>query len=76
MAMTDPISLLSPQLRRKHNLEKIMENHLLVSRNDIILTSYNSFNSREAVERILETTIVNIHCFFENNLQNVVNPTW
>jgi D-lactate dehydrogenase len=76
LALVDPIALLDPVFRDKHNIEDVIENHLLVARDDVILTPHNAFNSKEAVRRILNTTIENIRKFFAGDSQNIVNPTW
>jgi D-lactate dehydrogenase len=38
----------------------LLRNHLLLNREDVIITPHNAFNSREARMRILDTTIKNI----------------
>ncbi len=76
ICLVDPVALLNSEFRKLHNLTQILENHLLVARDDVILTPHNAFNSVEAVHRILNTTIENIQKFFAGNSQNVINPTW
>lgn len=49
----------------KENLEAIWKTNLLLRNENIILTPHMAFDSVEAVERILDTTINNINCFFE-----------
>jgi D-lactate dehydrogenase len=39
---------------------------------NVIVTPHNAFNSKEALERILETTIENIQAFGENKPINTV----
>jgi D-lactate dehydrogenase len=74
--LVDPIALLKKEYRKKHNLKQVLENHLLIARDDVILTPHNAFNSREAVWRIFNTTVENIQRFFVGNSINVVNPDW
>jgi D-lactate dehydrogenase len=38
----------------------ILEDHLLMERDDVIVTPHNAFNSKEALERIEATTIENL----------------
>jgi D-lactate dehydrogenase len=47
------------------NLEKLIKDHILLSRDNVIFTPHIAFYSQEALERILETTVENI-IFFEN----------
>lgn len=49
-----------------------MRNHLLVERDDVIITPHNAFNSREAIERILHTTVENIKAFTKGKPINTV----
>lgn len=51
--------------------EVIMEDHILMERDDVLITPHNAFNSREAMERIAETTLENIR-----NHENIVNNPW
>lgn len=42
-----------------------IEAHRLLTREDVIVTPHNAFNSHEAVQRILDTTVENIRTFVE-----------
>lgn len=42
------------------DLRTILENHVLIGMENVIVTPHNAFNSREALTRILDTTITNI----------------
>jgi D-lactate dehydrogenase len=53
-------------------METIIRNHMLVARNDVLITPHIAFNSREAVERILATTAENIEGFAAGTPVNVV----
>lgn len=72
-ALTDPVALLDNQASQEHNLRQVLENHILVARDDVILTPHNAFNSREAVRRILDETIANITQFAAGQPQNQVS---
>ncbi|MBI1937824.1 MAG: hydroxyacid dehydrogenase [Ignavibacteriales bacterium] len=48
------------------NVEALLKRNLLLRRENIILTPHMAFDSQEAVERILDTTVENINSFFEN----------
>lgn len=54
-------------------LRMIIRQHILLRRPDVVITPHMAFFSKEARERILETTIDNIRAFFAGCPQNVVN---
>lgn len=49
----------------------ILEDHMLMERDNVILTPHNAFNSEEAMERIVDTTVENLE-----TKANVVNKPW
>lgn len=53
-------------------LRAVVRHHVLLKRDDVIITPHIAFNSREAVERILTTTIENIAGFLEGASRNRV----
>jgi len=57
----EEIQLLSKNFP-KENLQKLLENHILLTFDNVIITPHNAFNSKEALQRILDTTIENIKC--------------
>lgn len=54
------------------DLATVLRNHILVERDDVIVTPHNAFNSHEAVARIFETTVENIQGFLAGKSVNVV----
>jgi len=42
------------------DLKTVLENHMLLNNPNVVITPHNAFNSREAIERILNTTSDNI----------------
>ena len=56
-------------LGEKCDMKTILEDHILIDRDDVLVTPHNAFNSVEAKQRIVDTTIENIR-----NEENVVNP--
>ncbi len=54
-------------------LREAMESFSIMRSERAILTPHNAFNTREALERILTTSVENIKAFFSDNPQNVVN---
>ncbi|HZD59936.1 MAG TPA: hydroxyacid dehydrogenase [Anaerolineae bacterium] len=50
-----------------------LETHLLLFRDDVIITPHNAFNSVEAVQRIIDTTIANINALVAGKPQNIIS---
>ena len=47
-------------------------NHSLLNRDSVVITPHIAFNSREAVQRILETTLENVRAYLRGQPQNLV----
>jgi D-lactate dehydrogenase len=56
----------------REQLESAIRAHQLLRRDDVIVTPHNAFNSQEAVDRILGTTMSNIEAHLEGRSQNTV----
>ena len=55
------------------HLEAILKRNILLRNENVIITPHMAFDSTEAVERILDTTVENIISFFEGkNYHKVV----
>lgn len=64
--------LLHTAFRRRHNLETLLADHILLRMRNVLVTPHSAFNTREAVRRILETTEDNITAFANGEARNVV----
>ncbi len=64
--------LLSKDFSDKCDIKTMLQNHILMDRKNVIITPHNAFNSREALERILETTVENIVAFTKGKTINNV----
>lgn len=53
-------------------LRRVLAANVLAKHPNVILTPHNAFNSQEALERILETTIENIEGFLAGSPKNLV----
>ena len=53
-------------------LTSLVKDHILLSKDNVVFTPHIAFYSKEALERILETTVENIAAFVSGNPQNVV----
>jgi D-lactate dehydrogenase len=49
----------------EHNLKIALANHVLIDMPNVIITPHNAFNTKEAMQRILDTDIENIKSFIE-----------
>lgn len=67
--------LLTKGFSEKCDVKTLLQNHILMEKENVIVTPHNAFNSKEALERILETTVLNIKSFIENKPINIVNIT-
>jgi D-lactate dehydrogenase len=56
----------------EHALRQAMRVHLLGRRENVVLTPHSAFNSYEAVQRILDTTVENINAYQNGKPQNIV----
>jgi D-lactate dehydrogenase len=50
----------------------MFKDHILLSKDNVVFTPHTAFYSKEALERILKTTVENIASFVSGNPQNVV----
>ena len=56
----------------KEKLKTILYDHMLMRMPNVLMTPHNAFNSQEALERILNTTLENIKAFKEGTPANLV----
>jgi D-lactate dehydrogenase len=64
--------LLRSVYRERHDLQDILADHILLRLRNVIITPHSAFNTREAVQRILDTTIDNVTAFVQGRPQNIV----
>lgn len=64
--------LLSDAFLKTCNLKTVLENHILLQQDNVIITPHNAFNSTEALQRILDTTVENIGAFLKRKPVNKV----
>lgn len=57
----------------EEKLRTLLRHHVLLRRENGIITPHAAFYSREALQRILDTTISNIRCFLAGQPENVVS---
>ncbi len=64
--------LLTEAFRKTCNLQTVLEEHMLLSHDNVLITPHNAFNSQEALERILDTTVENINSFLAGKPSNTI----
>ena len=64
--------LLRSVYEQRHDLNTLLANHVLVHMRNVVVTPHRAFNTREAVGRILDTTIENIRAYAKGQPINVV----
>lgn len=57
---------------KQHDLETLLADQVLLRLSNVIVTPHSAFNTREARERIINTTVDNITAFVQGKPQNVV----
>jgi len=50
---------------QKEDLKKLIENHILLTFDNVLITPHNAFNSIEALEKIMDVTV--------NNINDIIN---
>lgn len=65
--------LLTSEFIIKCDLKTQLLDHILLERDDVIVTPHNAFNSNEALQQILQITITNIQAFLQGKPQNTVS---
>lgn len=63
--------------RRMTNTQmtEALQSHVLLTLPNVIVTPHNAFNTREAINRILDTTITNIRTWQKGKPVNIINPS-
>lgn len=64
--------LISSFFRNQHDLRNLVANHVLLHMPNVVITPHSAFNTREAIARIVKTTVENIEAFLAGHPQNVV----
>ena len=64
--------LLTSTFLKTCDLKTQLLNHVLLTKEDVIITPHNAFNSHEALQEIVEITIENIRAFLDGKQKNLV----
>lgn len=57
----------------EEQLKTILADHELMQMDNVVVTPHNAFNTQEAMERILDTTLENILGYIQKKPANVIN---
>ncbi len=68
----EEIEILTSSYKKEVDFKTLVLNHILVNHPKVIITPHNAFNTKEALERIVFTTIENINSFLANQPKNLV----
>jgi D-lactate dehydrogenase len=64
--------LLSHAFQQQCDLKTLLADHMLINHPKVLITPHNAFNSHEALERILTTTIENVRAWQTGQPKNIV----
>ena len=64
--------LLSPQFKQICDLKTVLEDHMLLQHKNVIITPHNAFNTKEALMRIMDTSVENLNAFLKGRKKNRV----
>jgi len=65
--ITDEAEVLTDEYLQRCNIETVLQGHVLIKDSRVLVTPHNAFNSKEAKQRIWQTTVQNITDFREKN---------
>lgn len=56
----------------EQQLKTLLADHVLMNMSNVLITPHNAFNTKEALTRILDTSVANIHAYQKNTPMNLV----
>jgi len=71
-AIKEEKELLHEIFQKSVDLKTLLVEHMLIEQDNVIITPHNAFNTVEALQRILDTTIDNINSFYSGVPKNVI----
>ena len=67
--------LISSIFANQQDIRELVADHILLTMPNVIVTPHSAFNTREAIQRIVTTTVANIVSFLGGRPANVVSRT-
>ena len=71
--LREEAELLRSYFSRKHNMDTLLADHILLRMRNVIITPHTAFDTREAVQRILDVSVDNITGFLRGEVPNLVS---
>jgi D-lactate dehydrogenase len=71
-AIKEEKELVCAAFKKTCDLKTLLEEHILLQQPNVVITPHSAFYSKEALQRILDTTVENINAFFRKKPVNVV----
>lgn len=71
-AIREEKELLTSTFKQKCDLMTLLQEHILLQQPNVIITPHSAFYSKEALQRILDTTVNNINAFLAGKPANTV----
>ncbi len=71
-AVKEERQLVTAEFLKECNLKTQLLNHVLLTKDNVIITPHSAFNSHEALQEIIDTTIENIRAFIAGKSINLV----
>jgi D-lactate dehydrogenase len=71
-ALKEEKEFLTSEHIKKGDIQTQLLDHILLTRDDVVITPHNAFNSKEALNEILETSLGNIKSFMNASPVNLV----
>jgi D-lactate dehydrogenase len=67
--------LLRSATREEYDKTALLAGHILLRLRNVVITPHSAFNTRQAIGRILDTTVENIKAFAGGEEQNIVSDS-
>lgn len=71
--LTEELDILKTSLPERIDFKTLTMDHVLIHHPKVVVTPHNAFNSEEALQKILNTTVDNIKAFIEGHPINLVS---
>ena len=71
-ALKEERELLTKEFLKTCDLKTQLLNHVLLTKENVIITPHNAFNSQEALKEIVQTTLQNIASYVSGKPENTV----
>jgi len=72
-AINEELQLISPEYAGSFDLHTVIANQVLCNQPNVLITPHNAFNSQEALQRIIDTTLKNIQGYLKGRPINIVS---